>query len=76
MFLEYAHYLPERATLKVVEQIRGMVSSELESFDLKTPLNADAIVDCLSHVHSGSFCGRGTEGPNRKFIEETSHLPS
>lgn len=55
MFLEYAHYLPERATLKVVQKVQDMVASELDSLDLRTPMDADAVIEHLSHVHSGSF---------------------
>ena len=53
MFLEYAHYLPERATLKVVQQIQGMVASELDTLDLRTPMDAAAVIDHLSNIHDG-----------------------
>ena len=53
MFLEYAHYLPERATLKVVQKVQDMVASELDSLDLRTPMDADAVIEHLSHIHSG-----------------------
>ena len=55
MFLEYAHYLPERATLKVVHRVQDMVASELGSRDLRTPMTADAVIEHLSHIHSGDL---------------------
>lgn len=57
MFLEYAHYLPERATLKVVQRVQEMVASELDSLDLRTPMDADAVIEHLSHIHSGKYTG-------------------
>ena len=56
MFLEYAHYLPERATIKVVQKVQDMVATELNSLDLRTPMTADAVIEHLSNVHSGIIC--------------------
>lgn len=41
MFLEYAHYLPERSSFRVVSRMKELVAVELADVDLRAPLNAD-----------------------------------
>ena len=54
MFLEYAHYLPERATLRIVQQMQSLAATELASLDLKAPVDAASLVDRMSKVHAGA----------------------
>ena len=53
MFLEYAHYLPERATARVVARMKQAVAAALRSLDLSRPLDAAGLLAHASTIHSG-----------------------
>ena len=55
MFLEYAHYLPERATERIVAHMREAVSRELNDMDLSHPLDGPAVLAHASSIHSGMW---------------------
>ena len=55
MFLEYAHYLPERATLKIVQRMQQLASTELQQVDLRTPMDADQVLRHISSIHSCKY---------------------
>ena len=53
MFLEYAHYLPERAVLTVVAKLRELVADELNGRDLKSALDSDAVLEHTTRINEG-----------------------
>lgn len=53
MFLEYAHYLPERAVMSIVNKLREFVMEEMADVDLKTPLNAANVASHFNAINEG-----------------------
>lgn len=53
LFIEYAHYLPERACDAIVGRMRELVDAEIGSTDLSTPMDASAVLHHTSSILSG-----------------------
>ena len=53
MFLEYAHYLPERSSFRVVTKMKELVAAELAGVDLRDTLSADAVIEHMTAVNEG-----------------------
>lgn len=55
MFLEYAHYLPERAVMSIVRKLRDLVIEELGSVELKSPVTVEEILSHARNINAGKF---------------------
>lgn len=55
LFLEVAHYLPERGTAVVGERIYKAVEDALGDTKLDRTLTASQLLDCLSAIHAGAL---------------------
>ena len=55
MFLEYAHYLPERAVTAVVTKLRELVSEELKDVELKAVLDFQSVTEHATSINEGMF---------------------
>jgi len=53
MFLEYAHYLPERSSVRVVGRMKELVAVQLAGVDLRAPLNADQVIEHITALNEG-----------------------
>ena len=54
MFLEYAHYLPERSSFRVVTKMKELVAAELAGVELRDTLSADAVIEHMTAVNEGN----------------------
>ena len=53
LFLEVAHYLPEKGAQAVVLRLQQAVQDALGDVGLDQPLTSAQVLDCLSAVHAG-----------------------
>ena len=53
LFLEVAHYLPEKGARAVVARLQQAVQDALGEVTLDQPLSRTQVLDCLSAVHAG-----------------------
>lgn len=55
LFLEVAHYLPERGTAVVVDRVLRAVVDALGDTQLDQSLTSAQLLDCLSAIHAGAL---------------------
>ena len=53
LFLEVAHYLPERGTAVVVDRVLKAVADALGEMRLDQLFTPEQLLDCLSAIHAG-----------------------
>lgn len=55
LFLEVAHYLPERGTAVVVDRMLQAVEDALGEMRLDQTFGEEQLLGCLSAIHAGVF---------------------
>ena len=76
LFLEVAHYLPEKGARSVVARLQQAVQDALGDVTLDHPLSRGQVLDCLSAVHAGDMLLHAGVGSHRPIHLQAKSAPN